>query len=112
MQTDIQTVTGANVLGTRPSRGETVTVPAYPAGEANDPITCDGTSGSSWLAPTLEGVLIVGLIAGLHQGGCYPYTSYSPPLDSHTRAVYQRAIAGAKRDVGPEPGSDDCTTGL
>ena len=34
VQTDIQSVTGANVLGAKPSRGETVTVPADPAGEA------------------------------------------------------------------------------
>ena len=69
--TDIQTITGANALGTGPSRGETASVPADPDGEANDPIDCtakvyfegifpafncnpyvDGTSGSPWLAPT------------------------------------------------------------
>jgi V8-like Glu-specific endopeptidase len=132
VRTDIQAVTGANVLSTGPSRGETVTVPAYPDGKATaDPITCtakvhfdgpfpafncnpyvDGTSGSPWLASTSDGIMVVGLIAGLHQGGCYTYTSYSPPLGSHARAVYQRAVAGAKPDIGPEPGSDDCSTGL
>lgn len=129
--TDIQAVTGANVLGTAASRGETVTIPADPAGEANDPITCtakvylegifpafncnpyvDGTSGSPWLASTPEGVMVVGLIAGLHQGGCQTYTSYSPPLGSHARAVYDRAVAGGKPEIGPDPGSDDCSTGL
>jgi V8-like Glu-specific endopeptidase len=129
--TDIQTVTGANVLSTKPSQGETVTVPAYPDGQAKVPITCTakvyfngiypafncnpyigGTSGSPWLASTSEGVMVVGLIAGLHQGGCYTYTSYSPPLGSDARAVYQRAVAGAKPDIGPEPGSDGCSTGL
>ena len=39
-QTEIQTVTGANGLSTGPTRGETVTVPAYPHGKATDPITC------------------------------------------------------------------------
>ncbi len=131
LQAEIQSVTGANVLGTKPSRGETVTVPADPAGEANSPITCtakvyfegafpafncnpyvDGTSGSPWLAPTSEGVMVVGLIAGLHQGGCYSYTSYSPPLDSHARAVLERAASGAKPELGPEAGSDECSTGL
>jgi V8-like Glu-specific endopeptidase len=129
--TEVQTVTGANVLSTGPTKGETVSVPAYPAGEANTPITCttevyfegafpafncnpyvDGTSGSPWLAPTEKGVMIVGLIAGLHQGGCYSYTSYSPPLGAHARAVFQRAAAGAKPDIAPEAGSDNCSTGL
>ena len=131
VQTEIQSVTGANVLGTKPSPGVTVTIPADPAGEANAPITCttkvyfegifpafncnpyvDGTSGSPWLAATSEGVMVVGLIAGLHQGGCYSYTSYSPPLGSAARAVYQRAAAGAKPQLGPEAGSDNCSTGL
>ena len=131
VSTEIQTLTGANVLGTGASRGETVSVPADPAGEANSPIDCtakvyfegifpafdcnpyvDGTSGSPWLAATPEGITVVGLIAGLHQGGCYTYTSYSPPLGSHARAVYQRAVAGGKPEIGPDPGSDDRTTGL
>lgn len=131
VSTDIQTVTGANVLGTKPGQGESVTVPAYPDGQAKVPITCTakvyfegiypafncnpyigGTSGSPWLASTSEGVMVVGLIAGLHQGGCFTYTSYSPPLGSDARAVYQRAVAGAKPDIGPEPGSDGCSTGL
>jgi V8-like Glu-specific endopeptidase len=129
--TDIQTVTGANVLATKPTTGESVTVPAYPDGQAKVPITCTakvyyegiypafncnpyigGTSGSPWLAPTPEGVMVVGLIAGLHQGGCYTYTSYSPPLGSDARAVYNRAVAGAKPEIGPDPGSDNCSTGL
>ena len=52
------------------------------------------------------------MIAGLHQGGCYPYTSYSPPLGSHARDVYRRAAAGDKPDIAPTPGSDGCSTGL
>jgi V8-like Glu-specific endopeptidase len=131
-QTNIQTVTGANALSTKPTDGETVSVPAYPDGkDTADPITCTskvyfegifpafncnpyigGTSGSPWLAATPDGIKVVGLIAGLHQGGCYTYTSYSPPLDSRTRAVYQRAVAGAKPDIGSDPGSDECSTGL
>ena len=126
-RTDIQTVTGVNGLSTGPSRGETVSVPAYPHGTANAPITCTaavyfdgvfpafncnpyvgGTSGSPWLATTPHGIMIVGLIAGLHQGGCYSYTSYSPPLGSHARAVYRRAVAGAKPEIGPKPGPDGC----
>jgi V8-like Glu-specific endopeptidase len=131
VSTEIQTITGANALGTKPSKGETVSVPADPAGEANSPIDCtakvyfegafpafncnpyvDGTSGSPWLAATPDGITVVGLIAGLHQGGCYTYTSYSPPLGAVARATYQRAVAGAKPQIGPDPGSDNCTTGL
>jgi V8-like Glu-specific endopeptidase len=130
-QTDIQTVTGANGLGVGARRGETVTVPAYPHGKANDPIICtakvsfdgvfpafncnpyvDGTSGSPWLAVTPDGIKVVGLVAGLHQGGCFTYTSYSPPLGSHARAVYNRAVAGAKPNVAPRAGSDGCSAGL
>jgi V8-like Glu-specific endopeptidase len=129
--TEIQTITGANVLGTGASKGQAISVPADPAGEANSPIDCtttvyfegifpafncnpyvDGTSGSPWLAATPEGVKVVGLIAGLHQGGCQTYTSYSPLLGGHARAVYQRAVAGGKPQIGPDPGSDNCSTGL
>jgi V8-like Glu-specific endopeptidase len=129
--TEIQTITGANALGSGPTKGETVNIPAYPAGEANEPIDCTakvyfegifpafncnpyvgGTSGSAWLAATPEGVKIVGLIAGLHQGGCYTYTSFSPPLGSHARATYERAVAGTNPQIGPDPGSDECSTGL
>jgi V8-like Glu-specific endopeptidase len=131
VMTDVQTITGANALGTGPTKGETISVPAYPAGEANDPIDCTskvyfegsfpafncnpyvgGTSGSPWLAATTEGIKIVGLIAGLHQGGCYTYTSYSPPLGVHARATYEKAVAGGKPEIGPDPGSDNCSTGL
>jgi hypothetical protein len=129
--TEIQTITGANALGTGATKGEAVSIPADPAGEANSPINCaskvyfegifpafncnpyvDGTSGSPWLSATPEGIKIVGLIAGLHQGGCQTYTSYSPPLGSHARATYQRAVAGGKPEIGPDPGSDNCSTGL
>jgi V8-like Glu-specific endopeptidase len=131
VSTEIQTITGANALSAGATKGETVSVPAYPAGEANDPINCTskvyfegvfpafncnpyvgGTSGSPWLAATPEGIEIVGLIAGLHQGGCYTYTSYSPPLGTHARAAYERAVAGKKPEIGPDPGSDNCGTGL
>jgi V8-like Glu-specific endopeptidase len=131
VQTEIQSLTGANVLSTKPSSGESVTVPAYPDGQPKVPITCTakvyfegifpafncnpyigGTSGSPWLSATPEGIMVVGLIAGLHQGGCFTYTSYSPPLGGDARAVYQRAISGAKPEVGPDPGSDGCSTGL
>jgi hypothetical protein len=72
----------------------------------------DGTSGSPWLVDTPTQPTIVGLIAGLHQGGCYPWTSYSPPLGARAHAVYERAARGATPDVAPRAGSDGCSTGL
>ena len=129
--TELQQVTGANRLGVAPRAGQRVAIPAYPHGTANDPITCvakvyfdgpypafncnpyvDGTSGSPWLLATPVQPTIVGLVAGLHQGGCETYTSYSPPLGARAHAVYERAAHGTKPDVASVAGSDGCTTGL
>jgi V8-like Glu-specific endopeptidase len=129
--TDIQSVTGANRLAAGARSGEAISVPAYPAGTDNDPVTCatrvylhagfpafnctpyvDGTSGSPWLHSTPDGRTVVGLIAGLHQGGCFPYTSYSPPLGAPARRAYRRAVAGGRPDIAPQAGSDHCSTGL
>ena len=123
----LESVTGANRLGLGAFPGERVTVPAYPAGTDNEPVTCTvpvyydgiypafncdpyvgGTSGSPWLAHTFWGPTVVGLIGGLHQGGCYSYTSYSPPLGLHALGTYLRAIRGGPGDVAPAPGSDGC----
>jgi V8-like Glu-specific endopeptidase len=70
----IQSVTGANRLGLGASAGQTVTIPAYPGGTDNEPVTCTtpvylhdgypafncdpyvgGTSGSPWIAQTPQG---------------------------------------------------------
>ncbi len=126
-RTEIQRVTGANALGTRPRSGERVTIPAYPGGAANDPVTCTapvyfdgvypafdctpypgGTSGSPWLVRTAHGRTVVGLIGGLHQGGCQVSTSYSPPFGRAVTDVFERAVHGSAADVGPSPGSDGC----
>lgn len=131
VSTALQQVVGANRLGTGAHKGQQVTVPADPAGTDNDPLTCtarvylhgvypafncnpyvDGTSGSPWLAATSNQPTIVGIIGGLHQGGCETYTSYSAPLGAHAHAVYERAARGAKPDVAPKAGSDGCSTGL
>lgn len=123
----IEQVTGANTLGLRPHPGQRVTVPAYPAGTDNNPITCTapvyfdgvypafncnpypgGTSGSPWLAHTRRGRTVVGLIGGLHQGGCFTWTSYSPPFTAAIHRVYERAVHEAAPDVAPPAGSDGC----
>jgi hypothetical protein len=50
----------------------------------------------------------VGLIGGLHQGGCSPVTSYSSPLGAPARRAYLRAAAGARGDIVPPAGPDGC----
>lgn len=104
---EIEQVTGAYRLGLTPARGQHVKITGYPAGSGNDPITCSakvyftdgfasfdchgfvgGTSGSPWVQATRHGGRIVGVIGGLHQGGCYEYTSYSSPLGDDATGTY------------------------
>jgi hypothetical protein len=53
--------------------------------------------------------VIDGDIGGLHQGGCTPSTSYSPPLGKPAQAALARAVSHAKSDVFPAAGSDGCS---
>jgi hypothetical protein len=127
----IQEVTGANRLGDGPASGTEVTVPAYAVGSDDEPLTCtarvyrrgvypafncnpyvDGTSGAPWLQRSGRGWLVVGVIGGLHQGGCYPWTSYTAAFGAATVRAYSSAAKGAKASVFPPPDSDGCTTGL
>jgi V8-like Glu-specific endopeptidase len=127
----IQTVTGADRMGTAPAPGTRVTVPAYPIGRDDRPLTCtarvtyrdgypafdctpyvDGTSGAPWLWRSRGGWTVVGVIGGLHQGGCEPWTSYSAPFGSDARQTYAAAVRGARTTTFPGPESDGCTTGL
>lgn len=127
VSTGIEQVTGAYELGATAVRGQRVTITGYPAGAANDPITCttsiyitesfpsfdcrgfvSGTSGSPWLRTTGRRTMIVGVIGGLHQGGCHDYTSYSSPLTRDADDAYRRASMGAPADIAPHPGGDDC----
>jgi len=125
----IEDVTGGNRLGSAPASGGLVTVPAYAAGRGGDPITCTapvyydatypafncglyvgGTSGSPWLQHSSHGWVVVGVIGGLHQGGCYPEISYSAAFGVamlHTDAL---AAAGLKTSTFPAAGSDGCNT--
>jgi hypothetical protein len=128
---EIEEVTGGNRLGSAPSTHEKVTVPAYAVGHDDSPLTCtarvyyrgvypafdcnpyvDGTSGAPWLERTSRGWDVVGVIGGLHQGGCYPWTSYSAPFGSATSRTYDSAAKGTGTTVLPPPESDGCTTGL
>jgi len=124
---NIQDVTGANTLGIAPSPGTVVTVIGYAAGSGDAPSTCtvatyvhagypafdcdgfvSGTSGSPWLVGTPGSAKIVGVIGGLHQGGCTSATSYSSAFGADTAADLQRAISGTHPDfVSPAP-NDGC----
>ena len=49
-----------------------------------------------------------GVIGGLHQGGCYSYTSYSSPFSPVIYGVYARAVLGLRPNDVPAAGSDGC----
>ncbi|HTR69837.1 MAG TPA: serine protease [Mycobacteriales bacterium] len=124
----VEQVTGANSLGSAPRVGTTVEVPAYPIAVAGRAITCQasvyrhagypafdcggyvgGTSGAPWLVGTRRGRAVVGLVAGLHQGGCTPGTSYSPQLGPAARRALVRADRRAPPDVFPGALPDGCS---
>jgi hypothetical protein len=123
----IQTVTGANRIATSPAPGDGVTVPAYPAGQGGDPITCTtstyvlgtypafnctpyvgGTSGAPWLHRSGSGWTVVGIIGGLDQGGCFPWTSYSPVFGKPLRRAMAAAITRGPPSTLPAPVPPDC----
>jgi hypothetical protein len=106
----LQDVVGGNRLGAAARAGTQVRVPAYPLGADNRPIVCvapvylhrgfpafncggyvGGTSGAPWLAAHGRVRTVVGLIGGLHQGGCEASTSYSAQLGAPARAALKRA---------------------
>jgi V8-like Glu-specific endopeptidase len=119
----VEQLTGGNALIRTPLNVGQVSVPAYIAGVGGAPITClantyrtgaylafdcdgyaDGVSGAPWI----RGSSVLGVIGGLHQGGCSPSTSYSAPFDAATIAIYQHAVSKARGDVLPGPASDGC----
>ena len=127
VRTSVERVTGGYRLGSTAARGQRVAVTGYPAGSTNNSITCTtrtylsgafpafdcrgyvgGTSGSPWLRVTRHGTEIVGVIGGLHQGGCHDYTSYSSPLDGDADDAYARASEHAPADRAPRAGGDGC----
>ncbi len=125
----VQDVTGGNLLGQAPRAGQAVTDVAYNAGLDDQPVHCTvpayytdgfpsfnchgyvgGSSGSPWLA-TVPGThlgVVEGVIGGLHQGGCYEYTSYSPAFAPAIRRLLLRATLGLHPDTVPQAGGDGC----
>ncbi|KAA0017405.1 trypsin-like serine peptidase [Antrihabitans cavernicola] len=112
-------------LADAPKPTTVVTATGYAAGFNDRGVTCttstgleqgfpsfacsgylDGTSGGPWVTDDHN---LVGLIGGLHQGGCPPYiVSYSPPFDAATARVVQRATDGATPDIAPVALADGC----
>jgi hypothetical protein len=119
----IEQIAGAFTLGVAPTPGSTVTVTGYPAGSGGTAVSCsnsttttadyptiactgfvDGTSGGPWV----QGSTTVGVIGGLHEGGCTPEVSYSAPFDSSTLALLARATTGGHGDAVFPPLTDGC----
>ena len=125
----LQSVTGANLLGVAPRAGATITDVAYNEGIDDQPIQCTttvyytdgypsfnchgyvgGSSGSPFLStvPGTRVTLVRGVIGGLNQGGCYEYTSYSSAFTGDVYRLLLRAIFGLRPDSAPVPGGDGC----
>jgi hypothetical protein len=114
-------------LGHAPTPGSVVTITAYQGGAGGAPIGCsaatgtaaggfplvhcagfgDGSSGGPWRSESS----VVGLIGGLHGGGCDETLSYSPPFGDAVTQLLARAEAGGPADEPPETFADDCPVG-
>lgn len=121
--TEIEDVTGGDVLGHAPLPGTSVEVTGYVAGSGGTALRCsthtydtqgfpsvdcpgfaDGVSGGPWM----HGRQLVGVTGGRHQGGCTPDTSYSAAFGRAVVHLLARAEAGGRADTAPLPGSDGC----
>jgi hypothetical protein len=111
-------------LGVAPVPGSQVSVIAYLAGVGGMPVSCraktritesgypelpcaglaDGTSGAPWIS----GSTVIGVIGGLHGGGCAQNLSYSSPFDEHVSDLFARAEAGGPGDAPPAAFNDEC----
>ncbi|HVW80429.1 MAG TPA: trypsin-like peptidase domain-containing protein [Mycobacteriales bacterium] len=126
----LQSVTGGNRLGSTPAAGSVATAFGYPLGVGGSGLRCrattyrkgsfdaircngfaDGTSGGPWLSGTGSSRMVVGLVGGLHQGGCTKEQLYSPPIGEAAHRALARAGRRGPADRFPVPPSDGCTTG-
>ena len=113
----LQSVTGADELGTNQPTGQVVRVTGYPD-TSDEPLTCrnyatafgstqlqfdcasytDGTSGSPFLArggTSGRPDVVIGVIGGYEQGGNTPEVSYSAVFGPSVAALYATAVAAA-----------------
>lgn len=127
---NIEDVVGGNRLVIDRGFHNWTVVVGYPAGVGGRPIICanetydhngypafnchgyvGGTSGGPFLVnfnPSTQTGSVDGVIGGLHQGGCFEYTSYSSYFTVGTALVYYRAVHGGPGDMVPKAGSDGC----
>jgi hypothetical protein len=110
-------------LGNAPPAGSIVTITAYPFGTGG-PVGCStatavvpggypslrcaglvsGTSGAPWRSSSA----VVGVIGGLHGGGCDDNIAYSSPFDGAVMKLLARAEAGGPGDSSAQAYQDDC----
>jgi V8-like Glu-specific endopeptidase len=126
---EVEDTTGADRLVVSSGLAARATVVGYALGTGGRPVTCTtavydhagyrafdcdgfaaGTSGSPWIADAGRNGRgeLIGVIGGLHQGGCTASTSYSSSFDAATLALYRRAERGGPGDTVPAAGSDGC----
>ena len=127
---EVEELTGGYRLGGAPPVGRPVTVIGYPLGTSGRPVRCTadvtdtggyptfacdgfvaGTSGGPWVVPGARGPgpgRLEGLVGGLHQGGCTPSISYSPPFGPWVADLVGRAGDGGSGDTVPVAGGDGC----
>lgn len=125
----VQDVAPGSILALAPRSGDRITDIAYNEGISDRPVRCSvpiylthgyptfsrhgyvgGSSGSPWLTrlPGTDGRVVRGVIGGLHQGGCYDYTSYSSPFGVDIYRLYLRAVGHIHPDIAPVAGGDGC----
>lgn len=126
--TTLEHVVGAVAVGASPQDGERVSITAYNAGSGDRPVRCTtrvhdaaseptifcggfvaGSSGSAWVTTRAGRPTAIGIIGGLHQGGCVDWTSYSPPFDGTETALLTDIGRGRSvSDDLPTPPADGC----
>lgn len=123
----VEQAVGGSTLSVAPADGTTVTGTGYALGAGDSPLSCSaatttadgyptlpcgplpaGTSGGPWTVSAGGATQLVGLIGGLHQGGCTADVSHSPPFTAATAALLARAATGGPADTLPPLGGDGC----
>ncbi len=125
----INEMTGGNDIPLFQQSTGLVTVPAYNAGANDAPIRCvtsatvdqpvpaftcggysSGTSGAPWLRDSGDPGrrVVVGIIGGPYQGGCWDSVSYSPKFDGGVFALLLRATLNLQPDDVPAANDSGC----